>query len=112
MIKVLIFDDNSIFRTAVVSRIDKCDEIEVLDEIKINHPITERTDEVQPDFILMGINVPTRNDTDAANFFREKYPSVPLVFISMHDDKEYTFSVLQPGTLSIILFRHNLRHNF
>ena len=103
MIKVLIFSDHSIFRNALLSRMGKCDEIEVLDEVEINHTLVERTEEVHPDFILMSINVTTLNGIDATAFFKEKFPHARLVIISMHDDKEYTFSVLQPGASYYLL---------
>jgi len=51
----------------------------------------------------MDINMPELNGLDATEIFRERYPEIKLLILSMHDNREYITSALNSGAKGFVL---------
>lgn len=56
-----------------------------------------------PDVVLMDINMPVMNGVEAAEVFKENFPSIKLLVLSMHDDRNYVMNMARAGAKGYVL---------
>jgi len=103
MIKVMLVDDHPLFREGVIARLSMSDEISVVAEAENGRQAIAQIDTFHPDVILMDINMPEMNGMEALEVIAEKYESINILMLSMHDDKEYVLNVIRAGASGYIL---------
>lgn len=59
--------------------------------------------ELQPQVVLMDINMPQISGIDAIALFREQVPGARILMLSMHDSKEYISTSVMHGASGYIL---------
>ena len=96
-IKVVIVDDHPLVLDGLVSRLERSQQVEVIGSAANGEEAIEVVDELMPDVVLMDINMPIMNGIDAAEIFKEKFPAVKLLVLSMHDDREYVMNMARAG---------------
>ncbi|MGH1540818.1 MAG: response regulator [Arenicella sp.] len=102
-ISVLIVDDHPLVRDGLRSRLSITETICVAGEASNGAQAITMAEELQPDVVLMDINMPVMNGIDAAEIFQEKFPDIKLLVLSMHDDREYVMNVLRSGVKGYVL---------
>ena len=54
-------------------------------------------EKLHPDVILMDIGLPDLSGIDAARKIKQSYPSTAIVALTIHEDEEYFFKMLEAG---------------
>lgn len=57
----------------------------------------------QPDIVILDISMPVMNGIEAARTLKAQFPSVKLVFVTMHADPAYIRAAFQAGASGYIL---------
>jgi two-component system response regulator NreC len=52
---------------------------------------------VRPDVILMDIGLPDKSGIEATRELKQEYPDVAVVALTIHEDEEYFFKMLEAG---------------
>jgi DNA-binding NarL/FixJ family response regulator len=52
---------------------------------------------LQPDLVLMDIGLPDGNGIDATQAIKERWPAVAVLALTIYEDEEYFFPMLQAG---------------
>jgi DNA-binding NarL/FixJ family response regulator len=60
---------------------------------------------VQPDVVLMDVNLPGRNGIDCVARLKRLYPTVEFVMLTTYDDTDMIFSALRAGASGYLLKR-------
>ncbi|MFP3416579.1 response regulator transcription factor, partial [Bacillus sp. SIMBA_074] len=64
----------------------------------------EKAWEIRPDVVLMDLSMPPgENGLTATARLKETAPEIQVLVLTMHDDEEYLFRVLQAGAAGYIL---------
>jgi len=58
---------------------------------------------LQPNVVLMDLSMPGLGGIEATYQFRQRFPTMPVVVLSMHDSEEYVFRVLRAGASGYVL---------
>lgn len=103
MIKIILVDDHPLFREGIASRLNMHEGIEVIAEAENGKQLLEKLERCTPDVVMMDISMPEINGMDALEIVKEKFPSVRVIMLSMHDDKEYIVSVIRSGAEGYLL---------
>jgi DNA-binding NarL/FixJ family response regulator len=103
MIKVLLVDDHPLVLDGIRSRLDDDDEINVIAEAANGQEALDKASDLNPDVVLMDINMPILNGIEAAEIFADKYPHIKILILTMHDSREYITKVLNTGAKGYIL---------
>ena len=103
MIKIILVDDHPLFREGIASRLNMHEGIEVVAEAENGKQLLEKLERCTPDVVMMDISMPEINGMDALEIVKEKFPSVRVIMLSMHDDKEYIVSVIRSGAEGYLL---------
>ncbi|RED52211.1 response regulator transcription factor [Aestuariispira insulae] len=102
-IRVLLADDHPLVLDGIRACLEINEDIEVVATAGTGREALERAAESQPDIVLMDINMPELNGLDATEVFRERYPAIKLLMLSMHDNREYITSALNSGARGFVL---------
>jgi len=102
-IRVLLVDDHPLVLDGIRSRLEEEGSIEVIGEGSNGQEALSMADELNPDVVLMDINMPVLNGIEAAERFNIELPDIKLLMLTMHDSREYITKVLKAGAKGYIL---------
>ena len=105
-VKILLYDDNEALRESVTAMI--ADEPDFLLQAAISNAETVETDinELQPDVVLMDIDMPAVSGVEAVRRIRTIFPYLPVIMLTVFDDNENIFNAICAGASGYILKRY------
>ncbi len=102
-ITVLLVDDHPLVMDGIRSCLETYDHIKVVGSATSGHDGLEKAAQLQPEIVLMDINMPGLNGLAATELFRERFPDIKLLILSMHDNREYIATALSFGARGYVL---------
>jgi two-component system NarL family response regulator len=96
-IKVLIVDDHALFRRGVRNAIEHEKDIEVVGEAEDGSEALTTALTLEPDLILMDINMPRCNGLEAVSAIKRELPGVKIIVLTVHDEDENLFQAIKRG---------------
>jgi DNA-binding NarL/FixJ family response regulator len=96
-IRVLIADDQKIVREGLVSLIGLLPGITVVGAATDGDDAVRQALELEPDVVLMDLNMPRCNGVEATEQLRGLRPAVRVVVLTTYSDDAWVFSALQAG---------------
>jgi len=102
-IKILIVDDHSVLRSGLVMLLNAQEDIQVIGEAKCASEAIKLLQSIEPNVIILDINLPDKNGMKLAEEIIAEYKSPKILFLTMHDEAEYIGKVLQIGGAGYIL---------
>lgn len=102
-IKVMIVDDHTVIRSGLSMLINSQEDMEVIGAAENGREAYEQALALNPDVIVMDLNMPEENGLSATKRIKDKLPDIEILILTMHDDKEYLFEVLKAGASGYIL---------
>ena len=101
--KIAIFEDNKKFRESLEFIIVTTDDMELCGSFDDTSRIRQRIEAVQPDVVLMDINIPGTNGIDAVKEIRKDFPNVRVCMQTVFEDDDKVFASLCAGASGYIL---------
>jgi two-component system response regulator NreC len=102
-IKVLLADDHAILRSGLSRLLGEEKDIEVVGEASDGREAIQKVQELEPDIVLMDIGMPVMNGMEATKQIKKRNRDVKVLVLTMHDNEEYLFQVLQAGASGYVL---------
>jgi DNA-binding NarL/FixJ family response regulator len=96
-IRVLIVDDQKIVREGLVSLIGLLPGIAVVGAATDGEDAVRQALELEPDVVLMDLNMPRCNGVEATERLRRLRPDAAVVVLTTYSDDAWVFSALQAG---------------
>lgn len=103
MIKVLIVDDQPIVRQGLVMVVDHMDGIQVIGEASDGREAVDKCKWIQPDVILMDVQMPEMNGVEATAIIKRVFPAVNVIILTTFNDDQYIFEALKSGASGYLL---------
>lgn len=105
-IKVLIYDDNEALRASMQLLIESEEDMQLLALMPNAETVETDIKELQPDVILMDIDMPVVNGVDAVRRIRKINHQLPVIMLTVFDDNENIFNAICAGASGYILKRY------
>ncbi|MHB8793689.1 MAG: response regulator [Thermoleophilia bacterium] len=102
-IRILLADDHAILRAGLVRLLSEEPDIEVIGEADNGREAVQKVQELHPDIVLMDIGMPVMNGMEATKQIKKRDQDVKILVLTMHDNEEYLFQVLQAGASGYVL---------
>ena len=102
-VRVLVVDDQALFREALVTLLGARPEIEVVGEAGDGQQALDRAAALQPDVVLMDLHMPVLDGIAATRRLRVEQPGVRVLALTTFDDDEDVFAALRAGALGYLL---------
>lgn len=102
-IRVLVADDQVVFRQMIVDTLGEEDDIDVVGEAVDGVEAVTRCRELRPDIILLDINMPRMDGVEATRRIVAEMPEVKVVILTAFDDEQFILRLVQVGATGYIL---------
>ncbi len=102
-IRVLIADDHAHFRYGLCALLLSAHDLEVVGEAKDGEEAISLAAKLQPDVILMDLNMPGVGGIEATRRVLRTSPHIAILVISMFEDDDSVFAALQAGAHGYLL---------
>jgi len=102
-IKILIADDQRLFRQSLRLLLEQEDDIEVVGEAADGQDAFTLALERRPDIILMDVDMPKLDGIDAMRLILNEAPHIKVLMLSVHDEDERVISAIRNGAVGYIL---------
>jgi DNA-binding NarL/FixJ family response regulator len=103
LIRVLIADDHPHFRDGLRALLISAPDLEVVGEAGDGEQAISLAAKLQPDVILMDLNMPGVGGIEATRRILRTSPHIAILVISMFEDDDSVFTALQAGARGYIL---------
>jgi DNA-binding NarL/FixJ family response regulator len=101
--RVLIADDHAAFRGGLRALLDTVGDIVVVGEADTGDATVEAARALQPDVVMMDINMPGIDGVEATRRIVDAEPHVAILVLTMHDDDETVFAAVRAGARGYLL---------
>ena len=96
-IRLVLVDDHAVVRSGLHMILDPVEDIQIVGEAETAMEGVELANQEKPDVILMDIHLPDLSGIEAAKLIKEQCPSTAIVALTIHEDEEYFFKMLEAG---------------
>ena len=101
--RVMVADDHSLFRYGLKAMLANAEGFEVVGEANTGEEAVEKVAELEPDIVLMDIQMPGINGIEATRRILETNPRVGVVVVTMFEDDDSVFAAMRAGARGYVL---------
>lgn len=103
VIRILIADDHSITRSGLKTILSVYDDLSLVGEAKNGVEAIDMCNKVNPDIVLMDLDMPVMDGVTAIIKIRKKYPDIKIIALTSFVDKQLVRDALNAGAISYII---------
>ncbi len=102
-LRVLIADDHPLFRDGLRTLLSSAEDMELAGEAKTGEEAVSLAAELQPDVIVMDVNMPPLSGIEATRQVVEANPGVRVLIVTMFEDDGTVFQAMRAGARGYVL---------
>lgn len=95
--RLLLVDDHAVVRSGLRMLLENERDVEIIGEAATAAEALEAASRLKPNVILMDIGLPDMSGIDATREIKKRCPEVSIVALTIHEDEEYFFKMLEAG---------------
>ncbi len=103
LVRVLIADDHTLFRDGLRALFASRADTEVVGEAADGQTTVALAEELQPDIILMDIQMPGLNGIEATRRIISASPHIGIIVVTMFEDDDSVFAAMRAGARGYVL---------
>jgi two-component system response regulator NreC len=96
-IRLLLVDDHAVVRSGLKMLLASEADVEIVGEAGSGSEAVSAAGSARPNVILMDIGLPDMTGIEAARVIKSKFPTISIVALTIHEDEEYFFKMLEAG---------------
>lgn len=109
MVRILIADDHAVVREGTRRILEQEKDLEVVAEAVDGEEAVKLATELKPDVAIIDISMPNLDGIGATKKIKELCPDIHVLILSVYDDDQFVFSLLEAGAAGYLL--KNVRSN-
>jgi DNA-binding NarL/FixJ family response regulator len=102
-IRVLIADDHPLYRDGLRAMLTAAPETELVGEATTGDEAIAQAADLQPDVLLMDLQMPGTNGIEATRRIRRTSPHIAILVVTMFSDDDSVFAALRAGAQGYVL---------
>lgn len=101
--KILIADDHQLFNDGMKMMLSVEDNLQIVGQVFSGKDVLDAVHRLQPDLVLLDINMPHLNGLDVAATLVSSYPNVRIIMLTMYSDRKFVDDCRRLGVPGYIL---------
>jgi len=97
VMRLLLVDDHAVVRSGLRMLLNAEPDVEIMGEASTAAEAMQMASMTKPDVILMDIGLPDLSGIDATREIKKRFPEIAIVALTIHEDEEYFFKMLEAG---------------
>jgi DNA-binding NarL/FixJ family response regulator len=102
-IQILIADDHTLFRSGLRALFGSLPDMAVIGEAAGGTEAIAQAEKLQPDVILMDIQMPGSNGIEATRQIIQTSPHIGIIVVTMFEDNDSVFAAMRAGARGYVL---------
>lgn len=102
-IRILLVDDQPLFRRAIATLIGEQPDLLVVGEAENGIEAIEMAHELDPDLVVMDVEMPVMNGVEAVRLIRDQMPAIKVVMLTVSESEDYLFDAIRFGAHGYLL---------
>lgn len=100
--RILLVDDHAVVRSGLRMLLENERDVEIIGEAASAADAIEAAMTLKPNVILMDIGLPDLSGIDATREIKKRAPESAIVALTIHEDEEYFFKMLEAGATGYV----------
>jgi len=105
-LSVVVYEDNDLLRESIVSMISLNKQFQIGGAFNNVLKVEEQVKSIEPDIILMDIDMPGSTGIDAVAKIRKTGWQTPIMMLTVFDDNQHVFDAICAGASGYLLKKH------
>ena len=102
-IRLLLADDHRMFRQGLRELIERKTSIEVVGEARTGREVLEQVDQLQPDILLLDIQMPEVDGISVARQLATTHPNIKIIMLTMYRQDQHLLDAIRAGVKGYLL---------
>jgi DNA-binding NarL/FixJ family response regulator len=102
-IKIIITDDQTLFREGLSMILAKDPEIDIIGEAVNGRDLLDKLPTLQPDVILLDYTMPELDGYETFQIIQQQYPSIKVLILTMHFEESLMVFLMEKGVHGYLL---------
>jgi len=103
IIRILLVDDHSLFRSGIKSLLESQDGFEVVGEASDGLEGVKRAKQLKPDLVLLDLHMPGTSGLEALQMLTEDVPETEVLMLTVSEDAQDLMQALRSGARGYLL---------
>ncbi len=100
--RLLLVDDHEVVRSGLRMLLESQEDIQIVGEAGTAAEALQAVERLKPEVILLDIGLPDMSGIQVMERIREIEPDIAVVALTIHEDKEYFFKMLDAGATGYV----------
>lgn len=102
-IRLLVVDDHNLFRQGLIRILGDYPQLQIVGQAANGQDALALVGQLQPDVVLMDVNMPVMSGPDAVRQMQARYPGLPVVMLTVSERDEDLFDAIRAGARGYLL---------
>ena len=108
-IRIMLTDDHEVVRQGVANLIGRESDFEIVGEASNGESAVNLVREIQPDVVLMDVNMPVMDGIEATRRIHSEFPGIRIIGFSIHDEGLHREAMLEAGAVGYFAKRGSMK---
>ncbi|MFZ5882223.1 MAG: response regulator [Chloroflexota bacterium] len=96
-IRLLLVDDHEVVRSGLRMLLENEADMDIVGEANTGRQALELVETLEPNVVIMDITLPDLSGIEVARRIKAAHPETAVVALTIHEDQQYFFEMLQAG---------------
>lgn len=101
-IRLLLVDDHQVVRSGLRMLLEGESDMEIVGEAGTGEEAIRAVGDLRPDLVVMDIGLPDQSGIEATSRIKRQSPTTAVVALTIHEDEEYFFRMLEAGATGYV----------
>lgn len=102
-VRLLLADDHRMFRQGLRELLERKTAFEVVGEARTGREVLEKIDTLQPDIVLLDIQMPDLDGIAVARQLADSHPAIRVIMLTMHRQDQHLLDAIKAGVKGYLL---------